>query len=101
MSKSTAKKRKWFTELCKDGCQICAIKFPDLPNNGLQFAHIVSPTRDKGGNSKENCLALCPNCEKSFDITVKKAIYHATARHTKGRVPESWRKGEGRAGKSE
>ncbi len=100
MSTSTAKKSKWFRKLYEDGCQICAIKFPHLPHNGLQFAHIVSKT-EGGGDSKINCLALCPNCEKAFDIVVKKAIYHATLRPTKGRVPESWREGEGRAGKSE
>ena len=96
MSTSTAKKSEWFRERCEDGCQICAIKFPHLPNNGLQFAHIVSKT-EGGGDSKINCLALCPNCEKSFDITVKRGVYRALKRHTNGKVPESWQHGEGRA----
>ena len=101
MSKSTAKKKRWFRKLCKDGCQICAIKFPSMPSNGLQFAHIVSPTLDKGGDSRDNCLVLCPNCEKSFDIVVKQGIYRALKRHTWGKVPESWKHGEGRASETE
>lgn len=98
MSTETAKRSKWFRKLCEDGCQICAVKFPHLPKNGLQFAHIVS-TKVGGGNARVNCLALCPNCERSFDIVIKHALYDALKTYTGGKVPENWEHGEGRGRK--
>lgn len=95
VAKTTAKRKKWFVDLCEKGCQICGIKFPNLKNNGLQWSHIVSTTVG-GRDTKDNCLALCPNCETSFDIVVKPAIYRALMELAGGKVPENWKEGEGR-----
>jgi len=99
MAKTAAKRKKWFVDLCEKGCQICGIKFPNLKNNGLQWSHIVS-IKMGGRDTKGNCLALCPNCETSFDVIAKPAIYRALMEFTGGKVPENWEHGEGRAEQS-
>jgi len=62
-------------------------KFPGRPNNGLVLAHII----EDGPNIQDNFLALCPNCEKSFDNMMKPAIYGAFTAIMDGKVPETWK----------
>ncbi len=95
-AKSTAKDKKWFVDLCEQGCQICGAKFPNLKNNGLKFSHVVSKKIDKGTDEKVNCLALCPNCADVFDIVIKPAIYDALEKLNNKTVPDSWKNGENR-----
>jgi len=90
MSISTAKKSKWFRDRCELGCQICGVKFSGRKNNGLVFSHII----EDGPLKKENVLALCPNCEDSFDKTLKPALYEAITKHAGGKVPKVWGKSE-------
>lgn len=94
VAKITAKRKKWFIELCEKGCQICGIKLPGL-NNGLEFSHIVS--KNDGGSDREiNCLVLCPNCAYSFDYILKPALYNTLKELKNGKVPKSWKDAEGR-----
>lgn len=94
-AKSTAKKKKWFIDLCENGCQICGTKLPLLKGNGLEFSHIIS--KKDGGNDEEiNCLALCPNCSTAFDLVLKPAIFNALDKLNNNLVPESWENGESR-----
>ncbi len=86
MSRSTAKKKKWFVDKCKNGCQICGSRFPGRNNNGLVIGHII----ENGSDSDINCLALCPNCEKSFDIILKPILFKAIKEINDGKIPESW-----------
>lgn len=89
-AKPTAKKKKWFKDLCEGGCQFCGVKVPDP-----QWSHIIS--KNDGGSDEEiNCLALCPNCSVAFDVILKPAIYEALDKLNDRRIPESWEKGEGR-----
>ena len=97
-AKPTAKNKKWFIDLCEDGCQICRMKNPHLKNNGLQFSHIVSKKIDSGNDEKVNCLALCPNCATAFDVILKPAIFMALDKLNNRLTPESWENGEGRKG---
>jgi 5-methylcytosine-specific restriction endonuclease McrA len=87
MSKSTTKSRDWYKKRCDEGCQICGAKFPGRKNNGMIMSHII----DSGSNIKENLLALCSNCEKSFDEIIKPAIYKAIMIHNNGKIPEEWK----------
>ena len=87
MSTSTVKSKEWYIKRCKSGCQFCGVKFPDRPNHGLVLAHII----EGGPNTQNNFLALCPNCEKSFDNMMKPAIYEALTTITGGTVPETWK----------
>ena len=87
MSTSTVKKKKWFRDICEEGCQICGKKFPGRNNNGLIAAHII----ENGPNTKVNYLALCPNCEKSFDKIIKRAVYNAISKINKGKIPDDWK----------
>ena len=94
-AKSTAKRKKWFIDLCENGCQICGTKLPHLSSNGLEFSHIIS--KKDGGNDEEiNCLALCPNCLTAFDLILKPAIYNALDKLNDKIVPGSWENGESR-----
>ena len=99
MVKPTAKKKMWFVDRCKGGCQICGTKIPHLKNNGLQWSHIISSTIDGGSDEEINCLALCPNCSVAFDVILKPAIYKALDKLNNGIIPESWENGEGRKSK--
>lgn len=94
-ARTSAKRSLWFTERCKKGCQICGSKRPSRTNCGLQWSHIVS-RKDGGGDTKVNCLAICPTCSDSFDLILKPAIYEALKEFANGEVPESWKGGEGR-----
>lgn len=94
-AKTSAKRSRWFEERCKDGCQICGSRRPGLKNCGLQWSHIISKM-DGGGDNQVNCLALCPTCSDSFDLVMKPAIYDALKHYRDGKVPESWKSGEGR-----
>jgi hypothetical protein len=87
MSTATVKAKAWYVNRCKDGCQFCCVKFPGRVNNGLVLAHII----EDGPNTQNNFLALCPNCEKSFDNMMKPAIYEALTTITDGTVPETWK----------
>ncbi len=98
-AKSTSKKKRWFVELCENGCQICGTKFHGQKKNGLKFAHIISKKIDNGTDEKVNCLALCPNCADVFDVVIKPAIYDALEKFNNKTVPASWKDGEGRRGK--
>lgn len=97
-AKPTAKKKKWFVDLCDNGCQICGRKFPYLKNNGLEWSHIISK-KDGGKDEEINCLALCRNCSVSLDVIIKPAIFNALDKLNERKVPESWENGEGRRGK--
>ncbi len=97
-AKPTAKKKKWFIELCEQGCQICGRKFPGQNNNGLEFSHIIA-SEDTSNDKKENCLALCPNCAFALDVVIKPSIYRALEKFNNKMVPENWKNGEGRKGK--
>ena len=94
-AKTTAKKKKWFIDLCDGGCQICGTKLPHLNNYGLEWSHIISKN-DGGNDEKTNCLVLCPNCSLAFDIILNPAIYSAVDKLNGKIVPESWKNGEGR-----
>lgn len=87
MSLSTVKRSEWFRVRCENGCQICGKKFPGRNNNGLVAAHII----EKGPKTKINFLALCSNCEKSFDKIIKPAIYNAISEINKGKIPNDWK----------
>ena len=86
MSTSTVKSKAWFKNRCSHGCQFCGVKFPGRKNNGLVMAHII----EGGPKTQNNFLALCPNCEKSFDNMMKPALYNALIKHNGGKVPEKW-----------
>lgn len=91
-AKPTAKKKKWFIDLCKNGCQFCGVKRPMLKNNGLEWSHIISKN-DGGSDVEINCLALCPNCSLTFDRILKPTIYNALDKLNNRLVPESWETG--------
>lgn len=99
VAKTTAKRKRWFIERCERGCQICGAKRPSRKKHALQWSHIVS-RKDGGGDTQVNCLAICPNCSDVFDLVLKPAIYEALKRFSDGKVPESWRDGEGRLSES-
>jgi hypothetical protein len=90
-----AKKRKWFREKCLNGCELCGRKIPTLPNNGLQWSHIIS-NNDDGKDEKVNNLALCPTCSLAFDTVIKPAIFKSFNHYKVGQIPGSWENGEGR-----
>jgi len=94
---SIAKKRKWYIELCKGGCQLCGRKIPTLTNNGLEWSHIISKN-DGGTDEQVNCLALCPTCSRAFDTVIKPALYNAFKKVSIKDMPDNWKNGEGRLG---
>jgi hypothetical protein len=61
--------------------------FPGRNNNGLVVAHII----EDGPDREINCLALCPNCEKSFDKVLKPLIYNAITKINNCEIPERWK----------
>ena len=50
-------------ELLRSECAICGVSAAEVP---LEAAHIV-PSSQGGENTKENLVALCPNCHRGFD----------------------------------
>ena len=91
----SANDKKWFSERCEQGCEICGRKLPRRKNHGMKVSHIVSK-KDGGSDRKGNILALCPTCADSFDLVLKPALYEALSTVNGGKVPKSWRDGESR-----
>ena len=57
-------------------CQICNIKI--LKSNGsyyIEAAHIKAK-KEKGNETKENILILCPNHHKEFDFGKREILKH-------------------------
>lgn len=94
-AKIQAKRSKWFKKLCESGCQLSGRKIPSLPNNGLEWSHILSKN-DRGNDRQFNCLALCPTCSRAFDTVIKPTLYKAFTELNIREIPLSWKNGEGR-----
>ena len=94
MSRSTAKGKAWYKQKRDDGCLICGTIFLGRENKGMIMSHIIDKKSGIKGelDSEDNCLALCANCEKSFDEKIKPAIYRAMYKFNKGKIPEKWKK---------
>lgn len=78
-SKIRSINRALYKEICRNygyKCAICGWSVPShTPNGGLQkqngceLHHIIA-YKDKGSESKENLILLCPNCHKLADLGV-------------------------------
>lgn len=57
-------------------CQICSKEIIKKDGNKyIEAAHIV-PKSDKGKETPDNILLLCPNCHKEFDLGDREIISH-------------------------
>ena len=82
--------QKWIEDHAGAGCAFCGHVNPGLPKPGLVQFQIV-----RNAGRADNYLALCRNCAASFDMVLKPAIFRALVEHNEGRVPESWKHGDG------
>lgn len=80
----------------KDGkhrpCVMCGTTFP-LPD----AVHIIDEKEwkskyERGQDSKDNGMPLCPNCHRVFDEVLKPYLYKALEKFGAKELPKSWQK---------
>ena len=76
--------KAWVLEHAKGVCEMCGQPAPFCDDNGFPFleVHHVKPLAERGADTVENALALCPNCHRR--------CHHSHDRHTA--IPALYRK---------
>lgn len=65
-----AKKRKWYREKIKQGCEWCGRRVPGLKSGGIEGCHMPGCTTSEGGGKQKNIFVLCKNCHAVFDNVI-------------------------------
>jgi hypothetical protein len=69
-------------------CVMCGRTYP-LPD----AVHIIDEKEwktEKGQDSKDNGMPLCPNCHRVFDEILRPYLYRALKKYGCDKLPETW-----------
>jgi transcriptional regulator with XRE-family HTH domain len=69
--RSLASVRSYVIQRANEHCQLCGCAAPFKDNQGRPYLeiHHILPFRERGSDSAENLVALCPNCHRRIEVT--------------------------------
>tara|TARA_Y100000588_G_scaffold361778_1_gene422926 strand:- start:3064 stop:4143 length:1080 start_codon:yes stop_codon:yes gene_type:complete len=92
--KRSGKVKGWVIRRANKHCELCGERAPFDKEDGTPYleVHHLTPLKDKGPDTVENCAALCPNCHRKLHFsatrlqlteTLRKKIEKLTAHESK------------------